>query len=539
MPNTPPSDTASSLADDAAGGDRRRSRWRAFVPGLAIFLVALLARWHGIAGKPYWMDEVVTLQRAALSWPALIGDSLHFHHLPSYFALIAGIEPFGTHEAWIRLPSALFGAGAAAAVFGIARAIGGLEAGLLAGALMALSPTQVQYGQEARSYAMVICCIAIALRGLVGLALDPRAASRPWRDPGAARGPWITYFGATLAGLNVLSVALFWVAAASIGAIGIARARQADARGFLRNWGMVHAGLALLMAPWFTAMMVAAHGRVGNAVDWVPPISWGHVWSAIASVYLLRVGSLVTFHLFAAPVPGVAIGVAVLAVLGLIWLQRRRPARAVLAAGALGLPLAIGLISLVASLWMPRYLLWGAAPFFVVAGLGIGMVPQRLRRPALALLLVLIGVNLLPYYSSETKPRWDLAAATLRQAGIGPGDMVLTEDPWGVGMTNVYLARTGQALRPEQWTVDPDRAQARLVAGGRVWALYGRVGQGAMTSTLDQFLARIAELGRPASWIAEGRDVVLLRFDHPPPPEIACADGQSTVGGDTADCAPR
>ena len=55
-------------------------------------------------------------------------------------------------------------------------------------------------------------------------------------------------------------------------------------------------------------------------------------------------------------------------------------------------------------------------------------------------------------------------------------------------------------------------AAAALASEARVWAIQGAIGQ-ADERTLDAFMARIARLGAPASRMAEGLDVQLLRFD--------------------------
>jgi mannosyltransferase len=62
---------------------------------LAIFAIAFAVRLHGLDFKPYWMDEITTIQRASQPFPTLVSDSLTFHHLPTYFLLISWLVPFG------------------------------------------------------------------------------------------------------------------------------------------------------------------------------------------------------------------------------------------------------------------------------------------------------------------------------------------------------------------------------------------------------------------------------------------------------------
>jgi predicted membrane-bound mannosyltransferase len=493
----------------------------------AVLATGLAARLYGIDAKPFWMDEITTLQRASLPLRQVIADSLSFHHLPAYFLVVSWLKLIGASEAVLRLPSAVFGALTGAVVCGIGRTLAGLRAGVLAGLLVALSPLQVQYGQEARSYALVICLIAVALWGLVALAQDPGAAARPLRDPGAARGAWAAYGLGTLGALNVLGVALFWLLAATLASVAIGARRGLDRRQFLRNWLMVHGAIAPLSAPWFVAMYAATRSHLTEGLDWVPALSLGRLWSTIAAVYLMRHSSLISLRLLADGVPLLALPVAGLALLGLVRLWRRRTAFAVMAIAWLTLPLGLLAISTALSLWLPRYVLWSAIPFFVLAGCGLAALPRHWQMPAAAAVVTAALANLVPYYDEETKPRWDLAAAELL-AGLQENDLVLVDDPWAVKLMNVYLERSGADLLPGDWTDDRAAARARLDDGGQVWAVHGRVGQ-VDKESMAEFRDSLAPLGEPAAAIRAGAEVVVFRF-APPPKERCPAGAQGDCG---------
>ncbi len=491
-----------------AGPDRWCSAWRC---------------WQGCTGSPpsrYWLDEITTLQRSSRSLLGLISDSLSHHHLPAYFLLTSWLQSFGDDgEGIMRLPSAVFGAASCWVLWRTGRLLGGQGAGLAAGLLLALSPMQVQYGQEARSYALLTLLIAIALHGLVALAHDPCRAALPWRDRRAPRGDWAAYVLGTVGALNVLSVALFWVLAASLAALLIARSRElaepADARRqFLRRWVWAHGIIAALSLPWFVAMWVAAKGQMASGLDWVPALTFERLWSTLAVVYLHGISSLISFQLFPSGVPWFGAVVLALAACGVLALWRR--SGGVLAAllfGAALLPVSLAAISLVHPVWMPRYVLWSAVPFFALTGAGMVLLRPRLRVTVALGVGALAALNLLPYYNTETKPRWDLAAADLR-ADWRPADLVLVDDPAAIRMMNVYLRRSGNTLAPQHWVTDVRQATAALAAGSRVWAVQGRVGQ-ADERTIEGFLDKIAPLGEPAVRDVEGLDVLVLRFDPP------------------------
>jgi uncharacterized membrane protein len=157
----------------------RRDFWAA----LGVFGLGLAARLYGIGGKPFWMDEVTTIRRGLLPVGGIVRDSVFFHQLPAFFWVMHGALAFGQTEFWVRLPAILFGALSCVLAFGVARMLAGRAAGVAAGVLMACAPAMVQYGQEARSYSMMICGILLAFWGLAG-----------WRgmQKRAGRGPPIS-----------------------------------------------------------------------------------------------------------------------------------------------------------------------------------------------------------------------------------------------------------------------------------------------------------------------------------------------------------
>jgi uncharacterized membrane protein len=470
-----------------------------------VFLLGFAVRFYGLAGKPFWMDEVTTIRRAGLPFGKLLANSIYFHQLPAYFIVTSWMLPLGVGETFVRLPAAVFGAVSCALGFGVARALGGSRAGVAAGLLIALAPEQVQYGQEARSYTMVICAILVAFWGLVLLAQNPAAATVPWRAQGARRGAWAAYTLGTVVALNVLSVALVWAVAANLAAVAVAR------RGFWPNWWRAQAVILLLTGPWFLAIRVFGQRGAMGGLDWVPRLTLPRFWWALDGTYLMHATSLITVRTFAAGVPGIEWLVAGLAVAGAVALRRQPAVLTVVAAAILVLPFSLLIFSVVNPVWMPRYLLWSAAPFFVSAGLGVKLLPARVQWAAVVALGLLLAVNLRPYYRDETKPRWDVAGQELR-AGLRLGDLVLTDDPQAISMMNLYLVRENASLPLQVWTLDVSKAEAALAAGHRVWAVQGLVGQ-ADHETQAQFVQRIAVLGQPAATTHAGLDIVLLRFD--------------------------
>ena len=477
---------------------------------LAVALLALLARLYQLGDKPFWLDEVTTLRRASLGIHDLVVDSLSFHHLPLYFLISRCFVALGTDEASLRLPAALFGALSCVLLYGLARMIGGRRAAIAASVLLALSPFQVQYGQEARSYTLVISFILLALWSLASVLRDPASAATTWRKPGSARVGWLLYGVATIGALDTLSVAVFWLLAGLVATALVAARHPEYRRGLLINAGLVHAVILACTLPWFIAMHRLTHGDMASGLDWVPPLNWHRFWTTIQAVYLLRTTSLIRFHTFPDGLPWLGALAALAAGLGLLRTIRRDGAAFVAAIALAMLPAGLLVTSLISPVWMPRYLAWSGPVFFLFAGLGLALLPRRTSWAAIATLCVLCFVNLLPYYRLETKPLWNQAAVLLRD-DLPPKALLFTDAPAAVAMMNVTLRRRGEPFRKTRWTTDPNIALRHLQGGQPVWAVHGRVGQADHTSVAT-FATLISPLGDPCWISAVGLDIVIEAF---------------------------
>lgn len=485
---------------------------------LGIFLLGLAARLHHIGAMPYWLDEVTTVHRASLPLRAMVRDSLQFHHLPSYFWVASLFGHYGVDETVLRLPSALFGGACAAVIALVGRSLGGWRAGLVAGLLFAFSPLQVQYGQEARSYTFVMLMMAIGLLGLVQIARDPRGASLPWRDAEARIAPWVLYALGTMGALQVLSTAFFWLISANCAAVVIGLGLAAERRRFARRWIIIQLVILVSILPWFAAMALLTDGHMGRGTDWVPPITWHSFLSTLGSLYFMRISRLISFHLFPAVIPGFGLLLVVFCLFGLRHLrgmaEGRTLFRTMLVLAFLP-PLLILAISFVKPLWMPRYVIWSAVPFFVLVGCGICRLPRpRLQLGGALAMGLLAAVNLAPYYHEETKPRWDLAARDLMQV-VQPGDLVLVPDRGPIAIMDFFLDREGRHIPEAIWTRDVFTAAAHLEAGGRVWVVAGKVGQADHTPR-KSFDRITGPLGLPVRTIAEGDLITLKLYDRLP-----------------------
>jgi uncharacterized membrane protein len=160
---------------------------------------------------------------------------------------------FGDGTGPLRALSAVFGTVAVAAAYALAREAFSGEAGLVAACLVALSPFQVLYSQEARSYELL--CLLVLFSGtalLRAMRLSTRLA-------------WILYAAALAAGLYT-SVLFLLVALAHLAFVALSWRSWGSVarRGFLR----AAAASVVSFAPWLGVLAAHRADAIASA-GWV------------------------------------------------------------------------------------------------------------------------------------------------------------------------------------------------------------------------------------------------------------------------------
>jgi mannosyltransferase len=168
--------------------------WALLLPPVATLLLCL---WN-ITIPSYWRDEAATM--AAVKRPygemfRMLGnvDAVH----GAYYTLMWPLAHlFGTGEFVMRLPSVLAMAVTAAVVAAIGRRLVSPWVGLAAGLLFAVLPVTGRYGQDARSYAIVMAIATVASYVLIRVfSAEPRRRRR-----------WFVAYGACLAALGLMNI---------------------------------------------------------------------------------------------------------------------------------------------------------------------------------------------------------------------------------------------------------------------------------------------------------------------------------------------
>lgn len=411
-----------------------------------IVVLATAIRLATLGAQSFWLDEGVSYVTAARPLPALLAFvGREDIHPPLYYVLLHGWLAAGESEFWLRLLSA--GAGiAAVAVFGfIGRLLIDARAGLAGAFILAVSPLQVWYAQEARMYSLVVL-LALTLVGCLWQAL--MTTRRP--------GWWWTGVAVSGALLLYTSTSSVWVLAAVnlflLGYILVTRRWQVA-----RGWLLSHLTMVLLFAPWLPALRHQL--AISKAIAaWIAPPTIGTAINVLTDFnsrnlpFWFRSAAESTtatspLQSMLGPVNLLFI-VSLLAVALVISLRQRRVAHWLLwclLLAPIGLAFLISqryvrlpLLSLVLgegqSVFTVKNLIVAALPYYLLVAMALTRGSRWLTAIGLA---VLVGLNVVSFQLEDdvrAKEDWRAMAATL-QPLMRADDVVVfspgyLESPW-------------------------------------------------------------------------------------------------------------
>ena len=412
----------------------RSGRWKLelLLLGLVLVLGAVL-RFSELGQESLWYDEAWSVQAAhAPTLGALVEGSLDDSHPPLYFMLLRGwVSLFGDSEEAVRSLSAVFGALAPLAVYGLGRALSLKGWAPLLGALVyALNTQAIWYSQETRMYSL------LSLTGTVHLLFVARLVRAPARRLPArvTAGWWVS--GALL--VQIHNFGLFFVLAGAVAIGGRAwllsrswgggsaarrEARRAAARAMMLRLGAALVAWGAVSLP-LLLKMLHRFGE-GKGIDWLAgaKVGWGTPWTILGG---LAVGEQIS----GGPpwLRNAACGAFLLAALvPIVLLARGRNRR-------LGtvLPLLFALVlagtPTVISLFRPiimngtRYVSVAGAPLCLAAATGLAMLlggrwyARGTMAAVLALVVAADVAYLSVYYRFREKRMWREACQFVRSS---------------------------------------------------------------------------------------------------------------------------
>jgi len=407
------------------------------LPLLAVLAGALLLRLSGLGARSLWTDEGSTWTAASSPLRELIRLCAEKDASPPLFYLLTSLAlRFGDSEAWLRSVSALASLGMVVLAYRLARLYAERTEATLAAMVVALSPHQIMFGQEARTYMLV------ALFTTWSLYLFARAVMFE------RRRAWVPFVVVTALGLWTQSIAVL-----GIGVQGALVLATASGRRNLWRWALALVAAFALYAPWL-AISAAQASRLGHS-HWYLETPGGHeVFQVLRAVFLSPI-PLVTppetatlpgieavmprrmAHALLILLPALPLAVA----LRSAWGGSPRGVMTRFAFVGLFLPLlAVWAVSFRMPLWLPRYFVFLTPMLALLLARGL----WSLRPPALAalwttLLLGASGYACFRYATDYDKEPWRDAVEHI--AAVGAVDRTAALVPFDVDPFRYYNRR--------------------------------------------------------------------------------------------------
>ena len=143
---------------------------------LALTLLGGALRLYHFTKLSLWFDEGVLLFLARLPWHTIFFNiDIYDTHPPLYPAVLKALGPFLPEMYAGRILSVVAGTLTILVIYELGKRLMGPGVGLLAAALLAISPVHIWYSQEARTYPVVALLVALSYLALIAFHQDARA----------------------------------------------------------------------------------------------------------------------------------------------------------------------------------------------------------------------------------------------------------------------------------------------------------------------------------------------------------------------------
>lgn len=384
--------------------------------GLAVAALAL--RLHRIDHESLWLDEGYTLLFSHLPLPRLLLVGGAHEHPPLYYLIVHLLLAARDSYLVPRYVSAVSGSLAVVVLYLLGARLFGRPAGLVAAALVTISPFQLWYGQDGRGYELAGLFVLLSYLTL----LQAWSGGRLFR--------WCVYAACTAAALySEYTTAFVLLPQVMLLLSGHGRDRRHP---LLLAW----LGIGLVYLPWAG---ILAFDVAGVASDyWIPGPTVGAVSTTVLEFLGFTTpcpsppctGHEVNLLLLAGHEAAVAALLAAAVLSVTIYAFVRRDVPLGLVSAWLVLPFALVLLIAVRrSLYLDRVFLDATYALYLLLGAGVAAVRRHVLLGAVALAAVLLmGIaslmNVGPIYAGGVNPDWKTPARDFR-AAYRPGQAVV------------------------------------------------------------------------------------------------------------------
>lgn len=130
---------------------------------VVLFGAGFILRFFNLGFNSLWLDEATTLNYALKGYSEIWSSVQNEFHPPLFYWIEHFMLIFGESEFILRFMPALFGALAIPVFYLIGREAINREVGIISALLVTVSPFQIYYSQDARSYTMILLFFSISL----------------------------------------------------------------------------------------------------------------------------------------------------------------------------------------------------------------------------------------------------------------------------------------------------------------------------------------------------------------------------------------
>lgn len=387
---------------------------RPWLAPLALVAFALALRLYQLGAESLWIDEGYSIFDAQS-----IESAVHTQRVrPLYYIFLSLWMHLGHSEFFLRLPSAVFGAGAVLMCYLLGRRLIGERGSLFAGLLMAISPLHVNHSQEIRMYSLATLLSLVAVYEFVRL----RSTQQTKHLVGNL-------------GFILLATATFPLSALMLLIENMTVLLDRERQG-LRKWVVSQLAVFVPCAP-LLILLIAESDGLGPSQHVANP-SVLNAFSMIGMFSLFTKGphgSLTWYAFWVYTIAATCLITFTLARSRRDWHWRHS-----LLALWLVLPILITaeLTRWSGAQWLPRYVIYASPAFFLLLGLAVSDLPgKRLPYLAAALFLSLPAVKLVRYYERSVHPEWRQAVAFV-QRNERPGDVIAIYRPGNGHLFDYY-----------------------------------------------------------------------------------------------------
>lgn len=372
-----------------------------------LVVLSFVLRLHRLDMQSIWFDESLSalfaLQPLDIAIQSMLQEGLH--HSPLFYILLRPFAAGGFSEFGIRFLSVVLGVLAVPLIAQVGRTLANAQVGLLAAALLVISPFHIWYSQEARMYTLLI------LSALGAMFFFARNFKRPYYYN------WLSVALFTAIGINTHHFAFFVPLVQFIFIVTTLKQNHA----LLRPWisAQLLAGLSLI--PWIGIILDWGHFYLSSATSRSPTMYdlfqtfWNFSIGYTEHITLFVIMALITFLL--------------LLILGTKSMYRTNNGLLLLLWTVVP-PLATFSLSFRLPMYLDRYISLSLPPFLLLVAAGISSIRPRTPRLAIAAFTIsamFVGLNRV-YYDTKIYDRanWRGLGAYLEQ-NAGAGDTIA---PW-------------------------------------------------------------------------------------------------------------